>query len=275
MKTFNLILAATVVAMTAACSGPKEEAQKVLVVYYSQLGHTKAVAEEIAARTGADIEEIAMVNPYDTSFSATIERCMQDREAGVLPEIQPVAANVADYDVVFIGFPVWFGTYAPPVTKWLEGVDLGGKKVVPFCTFGSGGLESSVADLRKCQPNADILDGYGVRAARMDAMPQEVEQYLIDAGFVDGEHSDAEPWGEQHEVSADEAAVFDAAVDGYPMLNAKAKAVAVRTVADGTEYLFTAVNMPREDRPDQDPAEIQVFIIVADGQAPVFTKVVR
>ena len=275
MKTFNLILAATVVAMTAACSGPKEEAQKVLVVYYSQLGHTKAVAEEIAARTGADIEEIAMVNPYDTSFSATIERCMQDREAGVLPEIQPVAANVADYDVVFIGFPVWFGTYAPPVTKWLEGVDLGGKKVVPFCTFGSGGLESSVADLRKCQPNAEILDGYGVRAARMDAMPKEVEQYLIDAGFVDGEHSVAEPWGEQHEVSADEAAVFDAAVDGYPMLNAKAKAVAVRTVADGTEYLFTAVNMPREDRPDQAPAEIQVFVIVADGQAPVFTKVVR
>lgn len=271
----KLMLAATVVAMTAACSGPKEEAQNVLVVYYSQLGHTKAVAEEIAARTGADIEEIAMVNPYDTSFSATIERCMQDREADVLPEIQPLAANVADYDVVFIGFPVWFGTYAPPVTKWLEGVDLGGKKVVPFCTFGSGGLESSVADLRKCQPNADILDGYGVRAARMDAMPKEVEQYLIDAGFVDGEHSVAEPWGEQHEVSADEAAVFDAAVDGYPMLNAKAKAVAVRTVADGTEYLFTAVNMPREDRPDQDPAEIQVFVIVADGQAPVFTKVVR
>ena len=275
MKAFNLILAATVVAMTAACSGPKEEVQKVLVVYYSQLGHTKAVAEEIVARTGADIEEIVMVDPYDTSFSATIERCMQDREAGVLPEIQPVAANVADYDVVFIGFPVWFGTYAPPVTKWLEGVDLGGKKVVPFCTFGSGGLESSVADLRKCQPNADILDGYGVRAARMDAMPKEVEQYLIDAGFVDGEHSVAEQWGEQHEVSADEAAVFDAAVDGYPMLNAKAKAVAVRTVADGTEYLFTAVNMPREDRPDQAPAEIQVFVIVADGQAPVFTKVVR
>ena len=275
MKAMKLMLAATVVAMTAACSGPKEEAQKVLVVYYSQLGHTKAVAEEIAQRTGADIEEIVMVDPYDTSFSATIERCMQDREAGVLPEIQPDAANVADYDVVFIGFPVWFGTYAPPVTKWLEGVDLGGKKVVPFCTFGSGGLESSVADLRKCQPNADILDGYGVRAARMDAMPKEVKQYLIDAGFVDGEHSVAEPWGEQHEVSADEAAVFDAAVDGYPMLNAKAKAVAVRTVADGTEYLFTAVNMPREDRPDLAPAEIQVFVIVADGQAPVFTKVVR
>ena len=271
----KLMLAATVVAMTAACSGPKEEAQKVLVVYYSQLGHTKAVAEEIAARTGADIEEIAMVTPYDTGFSATIERCMQEREAGVLPDIQQFAANVADYDVVFVGFPVWFGTYAPPVTKWLEGVDLSGKKVVPFCTFGSGGLESSVAELRKCQPNAEILEGYGVRAARMDAMPKEVEQYLIDAGFVDGEHSVAEPWGEQHEVNADEAAVFDAAVDGYPMLNAKAKAVAVRTVADGTEYLFTAVSMPREDRPDQAPAEIQVFVIVADGQAPVFTRVVR
>ena len=290
MKTFNLILAATVVAMTAACSGPKEEAQKVLVVYYSQLGHTKAVAEEIAARTGADIEEIAMVNPYDTSFGATIERCMLDREADVLPEIQPLKANVADYDVVFIGFPVWFGTYAPPVTKWLEGVDLGGKKVVPFCTFGSGGLESSVADLRKCQPNADILDGYGVRAARMDAMPKEVERFLklymplinksdptnIEANTQSDSLFVPADFPEQHPVSADEVAIFDAAVNGYPMLNAKAKTVASRTALDGIEYLFTAMDKPREKKADMPPAsEIQVYVLVEKDKAPVFTKVVR
>ena len=276
MKAFNLILAATVVAMTAACGSPKQEAQKVLVLYYSQLGHTKAVAEEIAQRTGADIEEIVMVNPYDTGFAATIQRCMQEREAGVLPEIQPVAANVADYDVIFLGYPVWFGTYAPPVTKWLEGVDLGGKKVVPFCTFGSGGLESSVADLVKCQPNAEVLEGYGVRAARMEAMPKEVEQFLIAGGFVEGECVALPEFGEQHEVSEEETAVFDAAVDGYPMLNARAKSVAVRALPDGTEYLFTAVDMPREDKPDMPPAgELQVYVTVLDGQAPVFTRVVR
>lgn len=275
MKTMKLMLAMTVVAMTAACSGPKQVSQKVLVLYYSQLGHTKAVAEEIAQRTGADIEEIVMVDPYDTSFAATIQRCMQEREARVLPEIQAVAVNVADYDVIFLGYPVWFGTYAPPVTKWLEGVDLSGKKVVPFCTFGSGGLESSVADLVKCQPNAEVLEGYGVRATRMEAMPKEVEQFLIAGGFVDGEYVALPDFGEQHEVNAEEAAVFDAAVDGYPMLNAKAKSVAVRTIPDGTEYRFTAVDQPRENRPDMPVGEPTVYVTVFDGQAPVFTRVVR
>lgn len=275
MKTMKLMLAMTVVAMTAACSGPKQEAQKVLVIYYSQLGHTKAVAEEIAARTGADIEEIVMVDPYDTSFAATIQRCMQEREAGVLPEIQPVV-DVVDYDIIFLGYPVWFGTYAPPVTKWLEGVDLSGKKVVPFCTFGSGGLESSVADLRKCQPGAEVLDGYGVRAARLDAMPKEVEQFLIAGGFVEGEYNPLPEFPEQHEVTAEETAIFDAAVDGYPMLHAKAKSVATRAIPDGTEYLFIAEDIRRDDRPDMPPAgDIQVYVTVLNGQTPVFTKVVR
>lgn len=276
MKTMKLMLAMTVVAMTAACGGAKQEDQKVLVLYYSQTGNTKMVAEEIATRLGADIEEIVMVNPYDPDFHATIEQCMKDREAGVLPEIQAVAANVADYDVVFLGFPVWFGTYAPPVTKWLEGVDLSGKKVVPFCTFGSGGLESSTADLKAALPNAEVVEGYGVRAARLEAMPEEVDQFLKANGFLEGEYTVLDAFPEQHEVTADEAAVFDAAVDGYPMLHAQAMTVATRALPNGTEYFFTAEDMPREVKPDMPPAgELQVFVTVLDGQAPVFTKVVR
>ena len=270
------MLAMTIVAMCAASCGTKKEEPKTLVLYYSLTGTTKAVAEEIAADLAADIEEITCVDPYDTNFQACIARCIQEREAGVLPEINPVKADLTQYDVVFIGYPVWFGTYAPPVTKWLEGVDLSGKKVVPFCTFGSGGLESSVKDLTAAQPNADVLAGYGVRAARMDAMTAEVNEFLKANGFLEGEYTQLEEFPEQHEVSEEEAAIFDAAVDGYPMLNAKAKSVAMRAVPNGNEYLFTAVDMPREDKPDMPPAgELQVYVLVADGQAPVFTKVVR
>ena len=67
-----------------------------------------------ATRLNADIEEIALVEPYDTAFQATIDRCKADREKGITPEIKPLKNNVADYDVVFIGYPIWFGTYAPP-----------------------------------------------------------------------------------------------------------------------------------------------------------------
>ena len=277
MRTLKLILATTIVALTAAsCGNNKQEAPKVLVLYYSQTGNTEAVAQEIATRLGADFEAIEATDPYDGDFQATIERCMKDREEGVLPTIQPLKADIASYDVIFIGYPVWFGTYAPPVATLLGQVDLSGKKIVPFCTFGSGGLESSVADLKAAQSNAEILPGYGVRAARMEAMSQEVEQFLIAGGFLKGEYTPLAEFPEQHEVSADESAIFDAAVDGYPMLHAQAKSVATRALPNGTEYLFTAEDLPREDKPDMPPAgELQVYVTVADGAAPVFTRVVR
>ena len=282
MKILKLMMCAALAMMVVtSCSqksqnSEKEKASKVLVLYYSQTSNTKTVAPEIATRLNADIEEIALVEPYDTAFQATIDRCKADREKGILPEIKPLKLNVADYDTIFLGYPIWFGTYAPPIASLLEKVDLSGKWVMPFCTFGSGGLESSVKDLAEKQPDAKIMPGYGVRAARMDAVPKEVEQYLKSIGFIKGELFMPADFPEQHPVSADEAAIFDAAVNGYPMLNAKAKTVASRTILDGTEYLFTAMDMPRENKPGMPPAsEIKVYVLVEKDKAPVFTKVVR
>jgi flavodoxin len=282
MKILKLMMCAALAMMVVtSCSqksqnSEKEKASKVLVLYYSQTSNTKTVATEIATRLNADIEEITLVEPYDTAFQATIDRCKADREKGILPEIKPLKLNVADYDTIFLGYPIWFGTYAPPIASLLDKVDLSGKWVMPFCTFGSGGLESSVKDLAEKQPNAKIMPGYGVRAARMDAVPKEVEQYLKSIGFIKGELFMPADFPEQHPVSADEAAIFDAAVNGYPMLNAKAKTVASRTILDGTEYLFTAMDMPRENKPGMPPAsEIKVYVLVEKDKAPVFTKVVR
>ena len=272
----SLIMAAVAATLAAISCGPKKEAPKVLVLYYSQTSNTKAVADEIATRLGADTEEIVAVNPYDGDFQATIGRCLQEREAGILPEINPLAANLADYDVICLGYPVWFGTFAPPVITLLGQVDLAGKKVVPFCTFGSGGLESSIADLNARQPEADILPGYGVRAARMDAVPAEVDRFLKEIGLLEGEVEKLDEFPEQHPVSDEEAAVFDAAVAGYPMLDAKASAVAVRNTPWGVEYQFAALPNVREGRPDMPPAvEMTVYVLVEEGKAPVFTRVVR
>ena len=289
MKVFKLMMLIALAMMVATSCSQKKDAEKnaskVLVLYYSQTSNTKAVAQEIATRLNADIEEITLVEPYDTAFQATIDRCKADREKGITPGINPLKSDIADYDIIFLGYPIWFGTYAPPIASLLEKVDLSDKQVVPFCTFGSGGLESSVKDLAEKQPNAKILPGYGVRAARMDAMPKELDQFMkltknVLNMFLGG--SDYESvfvpadFPEQHPVSADEVAIFDAAVNGYPMLNAKAKTVASRTVLDGTEYQFTAMDTPREKKADMPPAsEIKVYVLVEKDKAPVFTKVVR
>ena len=276
MKTTKLlsVIATATMMLTAVSCGQKKDA-KVLVLYYSQTSNTEQVANEIASRMNADKEAIVAVNPYDGDFHATIERCLQEREQGILPEIQPVAANLDDYDAIFLGYPVWFGTFAPPVITWLNSVDLSGKTIVPFCTFGSGGLDSSTRDLAAKQPNANILPGYGVRAARLAAMPKEVDQFLKANGFLEGEYTVLPEFPEQHEVSAEESAIFDAAVDGYPMLHAKATKVAIRAIPAGTEYLFTAVDTPREGAPEMPAHELQIYVTVANGEAPVFTQVIR
>jgi flavodoxin len=285
MRNLKLMLVLATVTMTAVSCGPKkgtqeaetkEETPKMLVLYYSQTGNTKAVATEIANRLSADIEEIVPVELYDGDFQATIERGKKELDEGAFPEIQPVKADLAKYDVIFIGYPVWFGTYAPPVITFLNNADLSGKKIVPFCTFGSGGLESSMKDLAEAEPKAEILSGYGVRAARMEAMPKEIDQFLKANGFIEGEYTKLEEFPEQHEVNAEEAAIFDAAVGDYPMMHAKAATVASRAIPEGMEYLFTAVDLPREDRPNMPPAgEMKVYVTVAEGETPVFTKVIR
>ena len=245
-------------------------------MYYSQTGNTRAVAEQISSLLGAPTEEIVALNPYDGGFRETIERCLKEREAGILPEVKPLAANLDAYDVVFLGYPVWFGTYAPPVAAMLEQINLEGKTVVPFCTFGSGGLESSSIDLAVRQPGAKLLPGYGVRAARMAEMPKEIDRFLKSSGFIEGEYPVLDDFPVQHPVSEEEAAIFDAAVDGYPMLSASASTVASRSHPEGTEYLFHAVEKPRGGNDDMPPAgTIQVYVLAKDGVTPVFTRVVR
>ncbi len=273
---FIKMMAFALVAMIAAAScGQKKEAPKVLVLYYSQSDNTKAVAQEISTALGADLEEIVPVEPYNGTYDETIQRCIREREEEILPKIQPVLADVSAYDVVFIGYPIWFGTCALPMLTCLGEIDLSGKKVVPFCTFGSGGLFSSAADIANRQPEAEMLPGYGVRAARMKAMPEEVDQFLKESGFLEGDYVKLEDFPDAHPVSDEESAIFDAAVKGYRMINAKASKVTSREIPGGTEYQFIALSASREATPDSKMVEITVYVTMKDGEAPVFTQVVR
>ncbi len=261
---------------TLAVSCGQNKAQKALVLYYSQEGHTKTVAEQLQAALAADIEEIVPVVAYDGDFMATIERGRKELDEGVVPEIQPIKADIGEYDVIFLGFPVWFGICANPVLTVLDELDFSGKKIVPFCTFGSGGLDSSVKTIKEKQPDAVILPGYGVRAARIEAVPAELDRFLKAGGFKEGEYVELGEFSEEREASAEDAAIFDAAVGDYPMIHAKAVKVASREVPGGVEYLFTAEDLPRDGAPSGPfSGEMKVYVLAEEGQAPVFTQVIR
>lgn len=122
---------------------------KTLVVYYSATGSTKAVAETIANTAGADLFEITPVDPYtsddlnwtDDNSRVSVEH--NDESKRDVPLTKTTPDNWADYDTVFIGYPIWWGIAAWPVNNFVKGNDFSGKTVIPFCTSTSSGLGRS------------------------------------------------------------------------------------------------------------------------------------
>ena len=248
-------------------------AQKALVLYYSETGTTKTVAEEIQAQTGADIEGIEAVVPYSGNFQETIQRSNRERESGETPALKPLKKRIADYDVIFLGYPIWFGTYALPIATLVKEQDFAGKTVVPFCTFGSGGLNTSSADLKKALPKANIAAGYGVRTARVAAASKELDRFLKENGYKQGTVEKLPDYSVQQPVTDAERAIFDAACSSYQFPLGTPQTFGKRATSDSTDYKFTVKG--RGMNGEESTSIIYVTVGKAADAKPEFTEVVR
>lgn len=131
--------------------------KKILVAYFSASGVTKRAAEEIAAETGADLYEIVPAQPYtradldwtDRSSRSTLEM----KDPGCRPEIAG-ETDVSGYDVVFVGFPVWWYVEPRIVDTFLESRDFSGKILIPFATSGGSGISGAEKSMKAHCPNA-------------------------------------------------------------------------------------------------------------------------
>ena len=136
---------------------------KVLVAYFSATGTTKGVAEHIANGLNADIYEIVPEDPYtdadlnynDNNSRTTIE--MNDPNAR--PAISGSVENMEQYDIIFVGYPIWWGEAPRIVSTFMESYDFSGKTIVPFCTSGGSGIDSSASNLERLTSGATWLDG--------------------------------------------------------------------------------------------------------------------
>ncbi len=242
-----------------------------LVLYYSQTGVTKTVAEELQKRLGADIEAIEAVKAYDGNFDATVARCLDEMKNNELPEIKPLKSDLSKYDTIFLGFSVWFGTYARPVITLVKDNKFEGKKIIPFCTFGSGGLVECTEQLKKDLPNATILNGYGVREARIARVAEELDRFLKENKFIEGTVETLEPYSEQKPVTEEEVKTFKAACDSYKFPLGTPLTVGSRKTANGIDYLYTV----NGKTPDGKDTKSTIYITAEDGKTPEFTLVVR
>ena len=251
----------------------EEQTQKVLVLYYSQNGATQAVAEELQKQLGADIERIEAEEPYAGDFQATIQRSGQEREKGETPALKPLQSKIADYDVIFLGYPIWFGTYAMPIATLVKEQDFAGKTVVPFCTFGSGGLNTSSEALIKALPQANIQKGYGVRTARVAAVEKELNRFLIENGYKEGNVEALPEYSAQQAVTDEEKAIFDAACSDYQFPLGTPETVGKRETSESTDYQFVVKGKGMNG--EESTSTIFVTVGKEEGAKPEFTEVVR
>jgi flavodoxin len=231
------------------------------------------VAEELQKQTGADIESIEAVEPYTGNFQETIQRGQREMQSGEYPALKPLTKKIADYDVIFLGYPIWFGTYANPIVTLIKAQDFADKKVVPFCTFGSGGLNTSSDALRKALPKAKILEGYGVRTARVAAAERELDRFLKENGFKKGTIEKLPDYSAQQPVTDADKAIFDAACSSYQFPLGTPQTVGKRTTPDGIDYKYTVKGRGMNG---EESTSIIFVTVGKDADAkPEFTQVVR
>lgn len=146
-----------------------ESDSKSLVVYFSKTGTTERIANEIKDITGSDIVKIETVNPYPEDYNETVEIAQKEKTEKARPEIKTTVDNLDEYDTIYIGYPIWWGTMPMAMFTFIENNNLDGKTIIPFSTHKGSGLGSSVSDLKTALPNSTIKDGLACNSSTTTA----------------------------------------------------------------------------------------------------------
>ena len=178
MKKFLLILLSAVLLFSiTACNnssnssntGQKENnsavannntgGKKILIAYFSHTGTTRKVAKRIQELTKGDIFEIKTVTPYPDDYQQCVDIAKKEKEENARPKLAAKVNNMDDYDVIFVGYPIWWHTAPMAIDTFLESYNLSGKTIVPFCTSGGSDIKESMEAIDTLGAKAKILQG--------------------------------------------------------------------------------------------------------------------
>ena len=164
---------------------------KILVAYFShtgenynvgviEKGNTHIIADMIAEETGADLFEIATVNPYPDTYDECRDVAKQEQNDNARPEIIGPPANLDQYDTIFIGYPIWCGDLPMAVYTFLESYDFSGKTVIPFNTHEGSGQANTKSSIEGACPGATVLDGLAIRGSVAQNEQDEAKADVIE-----------------------------------------------------------------------------------------------
>ncbi|MBO5539466.1 MAG: NAD(P)H-dependent oxidoreductase [Muribaculaceae bacterium] len=204
MRFSKYLTAAVALLMSMSCSGSRvqRDAQptivatggKTLVVFFShagdnyavgniEVGNTKIVADYISDITGADQFEL-VIHKYDgMAYKPLCDLAKVEQQNSELPEFEGKLENLDQYTTVFIGGPVWWGTYPQVMFTFFKQYDLSGKTIIPFTTHEGSGLGRCVEDVKAAYPNATVTDGFEMYGHDVRQGRATVEQWLKSLGY--------------------------------------------------------------------------------------------
>ncbi len=193
VKSFLTVLLAVLTAGGVCGQNKNNMNQKALVIFFShagenysvgniEVGNTKIVADYISEITGAGQFEIVAEKDYDMPYMDLIKVAQDETKTGELPAYKG-DVDIAPYDVIFIGGPVWWGTYPQVMFTFFKDHDLSGKTVIPFTTHEGSGLASTVQDVKKAWPKADVKPGFAIYGHEVRSGRAKVEKWLKGLGW--------------------------------------------------------------------------------------------
>lgn len=158
-----------------------------LVVYFSATGNTRSVAEALADMRGAELYEIVPEQPYtneDLDYSNDSCRAnTEQNDDSARPAISGSIGNIDQYDTIFVGFPIWWGTMPRIMYTFFEAYDMSGKTIAPFCTSGGSGISSAVGEITGLEPSATVTEGLQIGSSNAADPKDELTAWLGSIGL--------------------------------------------------------------------------------------------
>ena len=156
-----------------------------LVVYFSWSGNTENVANAIVNQTGADVFEIVPEEAYTIDYNALLDIATQEKESGARPAIAGSIEDIAQYDIIYVGYPNWWSDMPMILYTFFDSYDLSGKMIAPFCTSGGSGLSNTVNSIRELEPDADVLEGLHIGSSSASDPENMLSDWLGGLGLVE------------------------------------------------------------------------------------------
>lgn len=182
--TGTIAMHAAALATGSAAWAAGTKGGNMLILYFSRSGNTRAVAEQIHGRIGGQMIELKTVVPYPADYDALVEQAQREQKSNARPQIATEIPNLEKYDIIFIGFPNWWGTMPMPLFTLLEKYDVGNRSIIPFCTHEGSRFGRSRQDLKTLCPRARLLEGFEARGSRAAGAQENVDAWLRRLGLL-------------------------------------------------------------------------------------------